>query len=97
MKKLRGGMRETTYHYEKGNEKMYMGKPKENKEKHKHNGESCEECGEKMYDVRYEWHPELRDYFLVGEDGALQLDQPLDVETVEDDVREFIARKKKFG
>lgn len=83
---------------------MYMGKPKENKKKHKkhtHNRRKgtnfCEECGGEMRDVKYAWNPVLRDYFLVGEDGSLQLDQPLDVETVEDDVKEFIALKKRFG
>jgi hypothetical protein len=57
----------------------------------------CEECGGQMHDETYGWHPELRNYFLVGKGGKLLLDQPLDDRYVEDDVREFIAMKKKFG
>lgn len=57
----------------------------------------CEVCGGPMHNETYGWHPELNEYFLVGEDGTLQLDQPLEDEYVEDDVREFIAMKKEFG
>ena len=56
----------------------------------------CEECGGPMHEETYEWNPKLRNYFLVGKDGKMQLDQPLDDRYVEDDVKEFIAMKKKF-
>lgn len=69
MKKLRGVMKETTCHYEKGNGRMYMGKPKANKKKHKHNGEFCEECGKEMHEVNYVWDDNLEEYVCLEKDG----------------------------
>ena len=48
---------------------MYMGKPKKNKEKHKHNGEFCEECGKSMHEVTYVWDDNFEEYVFLEKDG----------------------------
>lgn len=60
-------------------------------------GHFCKVCKESLEDETYVWDEDLRDYLLIGSDGTPQKDKRLDVRYVEDDVKEFIALKKRFG
>lgn len=60
-------------------------------------GHFCKICKESSEDETYVWDEDLRDYLLIGRDGTPQKDKRLDVRYVEDDVKEFIALKKRFG
>lgn len=60
-------------------------------------GHFCKICKESLEEETYVWDEDLRDYLLIGSDGTPQKDKRLDVRYVEDDVKEFIALKKRFG